>query len=86
MLVATMGVNDRIADNEPFAKHVIKAMGKFNDKDWGDLCDEDRKANDQAILDKSRVLASYGEGDDKIWIIKDAGKAAPVTILFPSEY
>jgi hypothetical protein len=61
-------------------------MGKFNDKDWGDLCDEDRKANDQAILDKSRVLASYGEGDDKIWIIKDAGKAAPVTILFPSEY
>ena len=86
MLVATMGVNNRIADSKPFTEHVIEAMGKFSDKDWGDLCDEDRKANDQAVLDKSRVLASYGKGDDKIWIIKEAGRGTPVTILFPSEY
>ena len=86
MLVATMGINNRIADDESFAKHVIASMGKFSDKDWGDLCDEDRQMNDEAVINKDRVLASYGEGDDKIWIIKDAGKGAPVTILFPDEY
>ena len=86
MLVATMGVNNRIAESKSFAEHVIEAMSKFTNKDWGNLCDEDKEANDQAVISKDRVLASYGKGDDKIWIIKDAGKGAPVTILFPDEY
>ena len=86
MLVATMGVNNRIAESKSFAEHVIEAMSKFTSKDWGNLCDEDKKANDQAVISKARVLASYGKGDDNIWIIKDAGKGAPVTILFPDEY
>jgi len=86
MLVATMGVNNRIAESKPFAKHVIEAMGKFSSNDWGDLCDEDRQMNDEAVITKNRVLASYGTGNDKIWIIKDAGESAPVTILFPDEY
>ena len=86
MLVATMGVNNRIAESKSFAEHVIEAMSKFTSKDWGNLCDEDKKANDQAVISKDRVSASYGEVDDKIWIIKDAGKGASVTILFPDEY
>ena len=86
MLVATMGINNRIAESKSFAEHVIEAMSKFTNKDWGNLCDEDKEANDQAIINKDRVLASYGEGDNKIWIIKDAGKGSPVTILFPDEY
>lgn len=86
MLVATMGVNNRIAESKSFAEHVIEAMSKFSSKDWGDVCDEDSQMNDEAVINKTRVLASYGEGDDKIWIIKDAGKGAPVTILFPDEY
>ena len=81
-----MGINNRIAESKSFAEHVIDSMGKFTNKDWGTLCDEDKKANDQAVINKDRVLASYGDGDDKIWIIKDAGKGAPVTILFPDEY
>ena len=86
MLVATMGINNRIAESKSFAEHVIDSMGKFTNKDWGTLCDEDKEANDQAVISKDRVSASFGEGDDKIWIIKDAGKGAPVTILFPDEY
>ena len=30
-----------------------------------------------------RIIAAYGEGEDKIWIIADL---EAVTILFPSEY
>ena len=86
MLVATMGINNRIAKSKPFAEHVIKSMEKFSDKDWGDLGEGDWLMNDEAVEKKDRVMASYGEGNDQIWIIKDAGKGAPVTILFPDEY
>ena len=86
MLVATMGVNNRIAESKSFTEHVFNAISKFAEKDWGTVCDEDKEANDQAVISKDRVLASYGDGDDKIWIIKDAGRGAPVTILFPDEY
>ena len=58
-------------------------MEKFSDKDWGDLGEGDWLMNDEAVEKKDRVMASYGEGNDQIWIIKDAGKGAPVTILFP---
>ena len=27
--------------------------------DWGDLCDDDRQANDQALIDGSRILSTF---------------------------
>ena len=84
-VVGTIGINNRIAESKSFDEHVIDSMEKFTNKDWGTLCDEDKRANDQAVINKDRVLASYGEGDNNIWIIKDAGIGANVTILFPDE-
>jgi len=84
-LVATAGINNRIADDVSFAKHVTDALGRFLRNDWGDMCDEDRQHNDEALKTEMRILASYGTGDDHIWIIKDAYDG-PVTILYPSEY
>ena len=85
MLVATMGINNRIAQDTEFAKHVSSALGKFHNKNWGTMADEDIQANDWADANGGRVLASYGSHDDKIWIIKEADGSA-TTILFPSEY
>ena len=85
MLVATMGVNNRIADNVEFAKHVSSALGKFKNKNWGEMDNEDIKANDWADANTGRILAAYGSGEDKIWIIREADNSA-TTILFPSEY
>lgn len=31
--------------------------------DWGDLCEEDRQANDQALVDGSRLLSAYQLAD-----------------------
>jgi len=84
-IVATAGINNRIADDVSFAKHVTDALGRFVRNDWGDMCDEDRQMNDEALKTKMRILASYGEGDDKVWIIKDAYDG-PTTILYPDEY
>ncbi len=84
-LVMTMGVNDLIADNEEFAKGVCGAIARFKNKDWGDLCDEDKKTNDNAEIFKDRILARYNISPKPIYIITEWDRSV-TTILFPSEY
>ena len=85
MLVMTRGVNDRVAGDVGFAKLVTDSIARFARRDWGEMADEDIKANDWSIDNGARVLAGYGEGDDRVWIIREADGSA-TTILFPSEY
>lgn len=59
--------------------------------DWGEVCDEDQEANEQALLDGSRLLSSYKTSLGlKLWVITDAaddnGQRAVTTILLPDEY
>jgi hypothetical protein len=58
---------------------------------WGDLSDEDKLANDQALLDGARILSAYKTLKGvKLWIITEAadesGNRLASTILLPSEY
>lgn len=56
--------------------------------DWGDLCDEDREANEQALADDARLMSVYpaAEGSGaQIWIITEADRAI-TTLLTPDEY
>ena len=80
----TRGINDLVADNEHFAKFVWDSLKKYRTGDWGDLCDEDKRLNDEAIDSGSRILAAY-EGMYKIWVITEHDRSA-TTILFPDEY
>jgi hypothetical protein len=59
--------------------------------DWGELCEEDRQANEQSLIDGSRLLSSYRTSNgEKMWIITeatdDSGRRAATTILLPGEY
>jgi len=58
--------------------------------EWGNLDEEDRQANDRAILDGSRVLSCYVVEGVKIYVITeakdDAGLRAATTLLLASEY
>ncbi len=59
--------------------------------DWGDVCDEDRQANDHALIDGSRILSAHRTSlGEKLWIATEAadeaGQRAATTILLPSEY
>ena len=59
--------------------------------DWGEVDDEDKHANDQALVDGSRLLSAYRTlKGERLWIITeavdDAGNRAATTILKPSEY
>lgn len=54
--------------------------------DWGDLCDEDRHANDAALKSGDRLLSSYQVTPDlKLWIITEWDRSA-TTLLLPEEY
>lgn len=53
--------------------------------DWGDLCDEDKQANEDALECGARIFSAYGEGDKKLWVITEADRAS-TTVLRPDEY
>lgn len=58
-------------------------------QDWGDLDDEDKRLNDEAVQDGSRILSAYYTSDGtKLWIITEAedsrGQRAATTILLPT--
>lgn len=59
--------------------------------DWGELCEEDKKLNDEALVDGSRLLSSYRlSNGERLWVISEAqddnGYRAATTCLLPSEY
>ena len=54
--------------------------------DWGDVGEEDKQANEIALLDGSRLLSAYRTVlGERIWIITEADRSA-TTILLPEEY
>jgi len=85
-LVVTRGVNDLIATNEEFAKHVHLSLKRHLAGDWGELCDEDRVTNEFALQHGERLFSVYTkEGLPKIWVITEWDRSVTTT-LFPDEY
>lgn len=83
----------------PGALEAIHASGQTESEflsrhaqaDWGELSDEDRHLNDDAVADGSRILSAYRTNQGtKLWIITEAaddrGNRAATTILLPEEY
>lgn len=87
-LVATAGVAALMDTNIDFAKHTNKSLSRYVTGDWGELYEEDRKLNDQALDNEGRIFAAYEHPEHPdwlIWIITEADRSATV-VLFPSEY
>jgi len=54
--------------------------------DWGELCEEDRQMNAEALSTGRRLLSAYALPDDtRVWIITEADRSA-TTLLLPHEY
>ncbi len=85
-LVVTRGVNDLMAHDEKFAGHVYLSLKRHLAGDWGEVCDEDRVANEQALKEGTRLFSVYQkERLPKIWVITEWDRSV-TTILFPEEY
>ena len=83
----------------PAALEAIQKAGQppdfFLDKhasgDWGEVCDEDKRLNDRALVDGNRLLSAYRTlKNERIWVITEAaddnGKRLATTILLPEQY
>ncbi len=65
---------------------IIIALRRHQAGDWGDLCPDDKAANDLAVLDGSRLLSAYtSESGVKFWIITESDRSI-TTILLPEDY
>lgn len=68
------------------AKDVLTAVRRHSSGDWGDVCEEDREANDRALLEGTRLLSAYhSESGVRFWLITEADRSA-TTCLLPEEY
>ena len=88
-LYMTRGVDELGNEQPAFDRHVQKSVDRYLRGDWGDMCADDKKMNDDAVADgENRIFAAYECADHpdwKIWIITEYDRSA-TTILFPSEY
>lgn len=68
------------------AESIIQAIRRHRTGDWGDVCEEDKAANDQALVSEGRLVSSYlGRDGTKFWIITEADRSS-TTVLLPEEY
>jgi hypothetical protein len=88
-IVATPGVLEAC---DP--QHMMTCLFRHTRGDWGNVCADDKALNDQALIDRNRVLSAYpidpakpakGYGDNCFWIITEADRSV-TTFLLPSEY
>jgi hypothetical protein len=80
-ILATPGVLGRVSEAE-----VLDALARHVDGDWGDVSNDDRKANDDALRDGARVLSAYVTGaGTSFWVITEADRSS-TTVLLPDEY
>ena len=87
-IVVTRGIDEKMKSSEIFKDFVIRSLARHIDCDWGDLCEEDKELNNQALKNHDARLFSsyiYGSQDEKIWIITE-WDGSVTTILFPEEY
>jgi len=82
----TRGIADKVAEDPRFAQFVLQSMTRHANGDWGDLCAEDKKGNELALLQGNlRLFSAYETPPWKIWIITEADRSV-TTVLFPEEY
>jgi len=63
----------------------ITLLNRHQIGDWGNLCDEDKAANNVALGNWTRLFSAYIVQDVKFWVITEADRSV-TTILLPCEY
>lgn len=83
-VVATPGATSTM---EQFGIDPASLLARHVTGDWGDLDEEDRAANDEALLYDGRLLSAYGEADSdsRIWLITEWDRSV-TTLLRPEDY
>lgn len=85
-VVMTNGINSKMAENKKFSDEIMNCFKKYMVCDWGDMCNEDKEMNDNALrTGTARVLAAYNTSEGRVYIITEQDRSY-TTILFADEY
>jgi hypothetical protein len=80
-ITATPGVLGSISQKE-----MLDALERHAAGDWGEVDENDKRANDNALRDGTRLLSAYvTKSGTKLWIITEADRSS-TTVLLPDEY
>jgi len=83
MIVTTPGILSALERNQQTPAEFISRHLRG---DFGDLCDEDKQANTEAIEQGLRLLSAYRLHDgERIWVITEQDRSSSC-VLLPSEY
>jgi hypothetical protein len=87
-IVATPGALEALSNAGQTPEFFLDQHSAGN---WGEVDREDWTANDQSLVDGSRLLSAYRTlRNVRIWIITEAtndeGKREATTLLLPDEY
>lgn len=82
-LVATPGALSLL---EHHRINPLSLLGRHLQGDWGNVSDDDRAANEDAITLGNRIVSSYTVGEkEKVWVISEHDRSS-TCILLPGEY
>lgn len=85
-IVVTRGIELARSDLS-FAEFINRSIDRYKNCDWGDICEDDKRANEIALKNEEQILGvyKYPKGEKTIWIITEWDRST-TTILFPEEY
>lgn len=62
------------------------ALARHAAGDWGDLCEEDRLSNEEALACGERLLSAYSTSEGVgFWVITERDRSV-TTVLLPEDY
>jgi hypothetical protein len=68
------------------ALEILHALNRHVVGDWGDLCEEDWKLNEDALASEGRLLSVYHtKGGVKFYVITEWDRSV-TTVLLPEDY
>jgi len=68
------------------SEDVLTAIRRHHSGDWGDLCPEDREANETALQFGGRLFSVYHDRKGvRFWIITQADRNT-TTVFLPADY
>ncbi len=88
-IVMTEGIREMMVTG--YQDEIQSCLDRHMSGDWGDLCEEDRQMNDDALAAEKNggytdsLFSAYMTGFGKIYIITECDRSV-TTILLPEEY
>ena len=80
-IVSTPNALDQLTQDD-----ILLAIGRHQAGDWGDVSEEDRAANERALVEGTRLWSVYHTASGvKFWLITEANRNHS-TVLLPEDY